>query len=277
MSVERPGALIDLRSTIRRRSLRALFSLVEPALDRMLGIGAINRVYAQALATREQERFFPAVLRAMDVNYLVSDAERARIPSHGAVIVVANHPFGGIDGLILGDILTRARRDARILANQLLLRIPEIRPWIIAVDADARPSSARANIRSMRRVIRWTRDGGLIGIFPSGTVSHLRLGSGVHDPAWHPNVAALVRMTGATVVPIYFEGQNSLPFQLAGLLHPGLRTLLLAAEAAKRRHSTVRVRVGCPLTQELASRYPDDEALIQYLRRQTYALRASSI
>ena len=118
MSVERPGALIDLRSIIRRRSLRALFSLVEPALDRMLGIAAINRVYAQALATRERERFFPAVLRAMDVNYLVSDAERARIPSHGAVIVVANHPFGGIDGLILGDILTRARRDARILANR---------------------------------------------------------------------------------------------------------------------------------------------------------------
>ena len=275
MPAETTGALIDLRRGASSPSRRALFRLLQPVLNRILGLAEVNRVYAQLRSTRGQDGFFPTVLRVMDIDYQISPGDRMKIPSRGPVIVVANHPFGAVDGLILGDILSSVRQDARILANELLMRIPEIRPWIIAVDAKADEGSSRANIGRMKAVVRWLRDGGLLGVFPSGTVSHLRIGGGVSDPAWHPNVATLVRITGATVVPMFFDGQNSVLFQLAGLLHPSLRTLLLGAEAMKRKHSTVRVRIGQPLAKDLSARYSTDETLIQCLRAETYTLRQS--
>jgi putative hemolysin len=213
------------------------------------------------------------MLRTLAIDYRVSDEDRAKIPTKGPLVMVANHPFGAADGLVMGDLLTKVRPDVRILGNRLLARIPEVRPWIIPVDTNARPDSARANIGSLRNVVRWVRDGGALAVFPSGTVSHLRLGNGISDPAWHPNVAALVRLTGATVVPVFFEGQNSMVFQLAGLLHPAFRTALLPAEMVKRKHSTIRLRIGRPVSPEKSARYPEDEALIQYLRFKTYALQ----
>jgi putative hemolysin len=212
-------------------------------------------------------------LRTLAVGYEMTEEDRAKIPRHGPVIVVANHPFGAVDGLILGDIMTSVRTDVRLLGNRILARIPEVKPWILSVDPNGRPDSARANVGSMKAVVRWLRDGGVLGVFPSGTVSHLRLGSGISDPSWHPNVAALVRLTGATVVPVFFEGQNSMVFQLAGLLHPAFRTALLPAETVKRQNSTVGVRIGRPIPPEKSGRYQEDETLIQYLRFKTYALQ----
>lgn len=266
-----PHALIDLSSAVRGPGRRALFRLVEPTVSRILSIQEVNQLYAQL--SRGQDDCFPAMLRALAIDYRVSDDDRAKIPAKGPLIVVANHPFGAADGLVMGDVLTKVRRDVRILGNRLLARIPEVRPWIIPVDTNARPDSARANIGSLRNVVRWVRDGGALAVFPSGTVSHLRLGSGISDPAWHPNVAALVRLTGATVVPIFFEGRNSLLFQVAGLLHPAFRTALLPAEMIKRQHSTIHLRVGRPVSQAKSARYSDDETLIQYLRFKTYALQ----
>jgi putative hemolysin len=144
---------------------------------------------------------------------------------------------------------------------------------VFPVDPYGKPDSARANVLSMRHVIRWLRTGGALGVFPSGTVSHLRVGDGVSDPAWHPNVAALARLCGATVVPMFFEGKNSMIFQLAGLIHPTLRTALLPSEMLKRRRSTIHIRIGRPLDPSRFECYPADEDLIQYLRFKTYSLQ----
>lgn len=272
-SRETPSALIDLSSAVRGPGRRALFKLVEPTVSRVLSLEEVNRLYAQLSETRGHDDCFPAMLRALAIDYQVSDEDRAKIPTKGPLIMVANHPFGAVDGLVMGDLLTKVRSDIRLLGNRLLARIPEVRPWIIPVDTNARPDSARANIGSLKHVVRWVRDGGALAVFPSGTVSHLRLGSGISDPAWHPNVAALVRLTGATVVPVFFEGQNSMVFQLAGLLHPAFRTALLPAEMVKRKHSTIHLRIGRPVVPEKSARYPEDETLIQYLRFKTYALQ----
>jgi putative hemolysin len=267
------SALVDLRSSIRSPGRRALFRLVESTVNRVLSLTEVNRLYTRSLTLHDQENYFPTILRTLAIDYQVSDEDREKIPKYGPLIMVANHPFGAVDGLVLGDIMTHTRQDVRILGNRVLARIPELRGWIIPVDTNARPDSARANIGSMRSVIKWLREGAALGVFPSGTVSHLRLGDGVSDPAWHPNIAALVRTTGATVVPVFFEGQNSMLFQLAGLLHPAFRTALLPSETVKRQHSTIRVRIGRPIGQEKVERYPEDETLIQYLRFKTYALQ----
>jgi putative hemolysin len=272
-STQAPRALIDLSSAVRSPGRRALFRLVEPTVNRILSLEEVNRLYAQLPDTQGQDSCFPAMLRTLAIDYRVSSEDRAKIPTQGPLIMVANHPFGAVDGLVMGDLLTKVRPDVRILGNRLLARIPEVRPWIIPVDTNARPDSVRGNIGSLKNVVRWVRDGGALAVFPSGTVSHLRLGNGISDPAWHPNVAALVRLTGATVVPVFFEGKNSMVFQLAGLLHPAFRTVLLPAEMVKRQHSTIRLRIGRPVSPEKSARYPEDEALIQYLRFKTYALQ----
>lgn len=266
-------SLIDLSGAIRNPGRRALFRLLEPTVNRVLSLSEVNRLYAQLPILETQQNCFSAILRTLGVTYEVTGEDRAKIPRQGPVILVANHPFGAVDGLILGDVMTSVRSDSRILGNRILARIPEVKPWIISVDPNARPDSARANIGSMKSVVRWLRDGGALGVFPSGTVSHWRLGGGVSDPSWHPNVAALVRLTGATVVPVFFEGQNSMVFQLAGLLHPAFRTVLLPAETVKRQNSSVGVRVGRPIPPEKSGRYNEDETLIQYLRFKTYSLQ----
>jgi putative hemolysin len=95
----------------------------------------------------------------------------------------------------------------------------------------------------------------------------------VSDPPWHPTIAALARRTGATVVPVFFEGRNSNIFQLAGLIHPTLRTALLPNELLRRSNSKVSVRIGRPIGADKIARYPEDETLIEYLRWKTYMLQ----
>ena len=119
---------------------------------------------------------------------------------------------------------------------------------MIPVDAFGGREAVQSNIAPMKACMRWLKQGGVLGVFPSGTVSHLKVrDERISDPPWHPNVAALVRRTGATVVPVFFEGRNSMMFQLAGLVHPGLRTALLPNELLKRSHSQLTVFVGRPI------------------------------
>ncbi|HEX7507347.1 MAG TPA: GNAT family N-acyltransferase [Polyangia bacterium] len=218
--------------------------------------------------------YFATALRGLGVDYDLVPEDVAKIPVNGPLVIVANHPFGGIDGLILGDILTQVRPDFRLMANQLLHGIPELRPWILPVDAFGGPNSQAHNVSRLRLAIKWLKQGGALGIFPAGTVSHLQLRKGcIADPTWHKTVAGLVRTTGATVVTMFFDGHNSMVFQISGLIHPKLRTALLPSELVKRTHSRVAVRIGRPIESHKAARYPDDRTLTSYLRFKTYMLQ----
>jgi putative hemolysin len=267
--------LIDLRASIDGPVKRALFRLVELPLQKALALTEVNRIYSLSVSLCEEKgSFFSAGLDALDVEYELPDRDLAKIPTEGPVIVVANHPFGAIEGLILGDLLTRVRADARMLGNQLLQEIPQLRSWIIPVDVFGGGDAARANVAALRASLRWLKAGGLLATFPAGAVSHLQLREArVTDPPWSHHVARLARRTGATVVPVFFEGRNSNLFQVAGLLHPRLRTALLPSELLKRRRGKLPVRVGRPIPPEKLAVYADDATLMDYLRFKTYALK----
>jgi putative hemolysin len=275
--------LIDLRSGITGPVKRSLFRLIEGPVEKVLSLGAINRAYARSLSLQQEQEqdgsagggdYFRTVLRTLDISYDLSDEDRAKIPTTGPVVVVANHPFGAIDGIILGDILTGVRPDVRLMGNHLLAAVPQVRDRIISVDPFGGPAAAQANIAPLKACLRWLHRGGLLGTFPAGTVSHLRVRDKcISDPPWQRSVVGLVRRTGATVVPVYFEGRNSMMFQLAGLIHRSLRTALLPKELLKRSHSRLSVFVGRPIGRDKIERYPDDEVLIDYLRWKTYMLK----
>ncbi|HXS89309.1 MAG TPA: GNAT family N-acyltransferase, partial [Steroidobacteraceae bacterium] len=221
--------------------------------------------------------FAAHALDILQVRFELDERQLERIPRTGPAVVVANHPYGGLEGLFLIAQLQRYRSDSLFIANELLARIPEIREVLLPVDAFGGPRAASKNAKSLRAALKHVRSGGLLVLFPAGAVSHLHLSAGrVCDPPWQPVAAGLLRRCESPVVPVYFGGGNSAIFQALGLLHPTMRTVMLTRELLNKRHRTIPVRVGRPIGPERLAKQPDNAKLASFLRLSTYALEARS-
>lgn len=212
------------------------------------------------------------LLNELQISYEVDAEDLAGIPKTGPVVVVANHPFGLLEGAILGTMLPRLRPDVKIMANYLLAGLPEADGQCIFVDPFQGPGSAAINSRALRNSIRWLKSGGLVVIFPAGEVSHWKLHGEVADPEWSDTVSRLARMTGAAVVPVFFKGSNSIPFHLLGMFHPRLRTIRLPMELLNKMGKNVEVRIGTPIPSKAIADIPGDKDATSYLRWRTYLL-----
>ncbi|WP_309385777.1 lysophospholipid acyltransferase family protein [Cerasicoccus frondis] len=264
--------LINIRDSLTGWQ-RTLYSLGGKPLEDFAGISALNMYYRRVTEDHSTINFYERALRALNVAYEISDEDLAKIPREGPTLVVSNHPFGMVDGVVFGALLTSIRDDSKLLANYLLTKMTEIQPWMIAIDPFGGPEAARSNFAGIKETIRHLKDGGCIGTFPSGTVSHWRWKTRqITDPVWLDSTARFVHKSEATVVPLYFEGRNSLAFQAAGMIHPRLRTLSLTRELAKQANSVVRLRIGQPLTYRQLQDFPTSKALMDFLRVKTYIL-----
>jgi putative hemolysin len=251
-----------------------LAALASPPLERLTALDALNDIYRRVTPSRDPRTFLSSVLADLRVTHTLTDGDLDRIPRKGPVVVVANHPFGAIEGIILAELLTRVRPDVKVMANYLLARIPELHDLFLFVDPFGGPASARNNLAAMRQSLRHLANGGLLVVFPAGEVSSLDLRRReVTDRPWTPMVARLVRRGGAAVVPVYFGGRNGALFQLAGLLHPRLRTALLPRQLLGKRRSTIDVRIGRAIPHRKLKPITDDPALTDHLRQRTYVLR----
>ncbi|HMO27128.1 MAG TPA: GNAT family N-acyltransferase, partial [Tepidisphaeraceae bacterium] len=183
------------------------------------------------------------------------------------------HRYGGVEGMILPTVLGRVRRDVKLMVNELLECIPELRPMCFFVNVFGSNAATASNTRALKQTFKHLRDGGSLGGFPAGAVSHLQMSDRrVSDPPWSPHVAGLIRRTRATVVPMYFTGRNGMFFQLAGLVHPRLRTALLPRQMANKQQLHCRVEIGSVIRPDELADFETDEQAIQYLRHRTYAL-----
>lgn len=269
--------LINLNELLGGGSL--LRKLLNPGclmLERLLGITEVNQIYAEVHETLDDSEndpgFFAKTLRVMGVHFELDRADFEQIPKNGPLIVVANHPFGGIDGVVLGALLKSARADSKLMGNYLLATMEGIRGGIIEVNPFGHEVATSANLRGMRQAIRFLKEGGCLGAFPAGEVSSLHLRyRGVVDPPWSPHLVHLAIKSGAPVLPIYFEGRNSVFFQIAGLLHPRLRTLLLAMEFSRARGRSIKVRLGTLVDSKRLAEFADKKAATEYLRLKTYS------
>ncbi|MCK0166913.1 lysophospholipid acyltransferase family protein [Jannaschia sp. S6380] len=196
------------------------------------------------------------------------------IPAEGPVVLVANHPYGILDGLMLALILSRTRPDGfRILANDVFLRAPDLGRTLLPVSFDATRGGQTRNLAMRKAAIAFLRDGGAIGVFPGGAVSTAARPFGpARDPEWGGFTARLIHASGATVVPIHFEGANSRLFHLASHVHSTLRLGLLLREFRARTDGPVRVTVGHPVpAPEIARHGGNRRALMAFLRERTYS------
>ncbi|HTZ84951.1 MAG TPA: GNAT family N-acyltransferase [Candidatus Acidoferrales bacterium] len=217
------------------------------------------------------------LLSQMRIDLRVDPADCARIPASGPVVVVANHPYGVLDGAILAVLLTRIRSDVKILTNFLLDDVPELQKHCIFVDPFQTDRSAESNRKPLREALAWLRQGGVLAVFPAGEVPHWQMPAAlVFDLAWNDTAIRLIRRTRATAVPVYFCGHNGVGFQLLGMIHPRLRSVFLLQEFLQQEGKTVEVRVGSPIPVDAIRSIEDDREAIEYLRLRTYLLARRS-
>jgi putative hemolysin len=249
------------------------FAPVRRALERVFGLTDLDRIHRARPDGVTGEAFLAWLLDHLDVELRVGDADLLRIPKTGPVVVVANHPFGGIEGIALARALTLVRPDVKLFANFLLGRIPELRDLFLFVDPFAREGSTRANAKALRGALSWLAGGGLLAVFPAGEVASLDLKTRrVADHAWSPTIAGLARRIGAAAVPVFVPGRNRALFQTAGLVHPALRTALLPREFLARCGKSIELRVGTPVPAARLSEFANDAQAIAYLRDRTEIL-----
>lgn len=253
---------------------KKIISVVSTIAESFLLLRQLDAIYNKISDRDQIKLFLKDVLQHLNVRYTLSDSDREHIPSRGPCVVVANHPFGAIEGIILADILLSRRPDVKIMANHILGCIPEMRDLFIFVDPFGTHDALRNNIKPLKETIRWIKQGGSLGIFPAGEVSHLHvLKKEIADPEWNDTIARIIRKTSASVVPVYFDGSNSVIFQMAGLVHRRLRTILLPRELLNKSNQDIQVYIGSPIPFEKLSSFQTDNDILSYLRFRTYALR----
>ncbi len=256
---------------------RALSGLALSSLDRLLSLPTIRGYYHSLPQTKDPFDFINTALDKLDIGYSPQSNQKRTIPDSGPLIVVANHPFGGIDGLVLASIISQVRRDIRILANHYLGLFPELEPILFPVDPFGNRSSTNKNARSMLKAASWVKDGGILILFPAGEVSHFSISKKIiTDPPWHNTIARLVHLTKSPVLPFFFHGKNSALFHIAGLIHPRLRTALLPRELLKKRSVNIHYKIGNPIPYKRLSDIKDINNLTSYVRFRTELLGKSN-
>jgi putative hemolysin len=244
-------------------------------IERMTGQPHLKSLYEERFARRlPGESFWDLAIRLLDLHVVTNEDALARVPKTGPLVIVANHPFGVLDGVIVCHLVNRVRSDFQILTNAVLNRADEVKEYLLPVDFAETPQALETNLRSRAAAKHLLMNGGCLIVFPAGGVSTTP--SVWHkqavDAEWKNLTARLVSQGKADVVPVFFAGQNSRLFQLASHLSLTLRLSLLFKEVRDSIGHEVVVRVGDLIPFETLAKIEDRQQLMNVLRQATYAL-----
>lgn len=245
------------------------------AVERLSGQPKINQLYEHYRDHLAHDvPFFEAAIRLLDLDVQFSASRHAAIPREGPLVLVANHPFGVLDGLVISWLISLRRGDFKVLTNSVLDGVPEARPYLLPVDFGGTREAVAANVTMRRDALAHVKGGGCIVVFPSGGVATTPrpFDPLAVDDEWKPFTAKLITQSGAHVTPIFFDGQNSRLFQIASHLSLELRLALVFREVRRRMGKTLRVEIGETLTPEALDAAGKRRGLMEFLREKTYAL-----
>ena len=223
--------------------------------------------------------FWDGCVNLLKLRINISNIDLDNIPATGPAIVVANHPFGVLDGLVLSWIVSQKRKDFKLLVHSLLLRAPETKGNLLPIDFTGDKQALLTNLDTRKKARKHISAGGCIIIFPSGTVSttlkFYQKKTKAFDCEWKKFTSRLIKQTDPNIIPINFPGTNSLAFQIFSHISLVLRSSLLFFEIKRRINSDVEVFVGESFKySELEDDLSNDE-LADLLRTKTYLLDQS--
>ena len=243
--------------------------------EKKLGLHALNVAHAHIEDDWEagsKENFFKLACKYLNLLYDLSGLEN--IPKEGPCVIVCNHPHGMSDGLMFGDIAMRVRSDIRIVVNEFLQCVRGMVPYEIMVDVYGGEAAKRANMAGMREILRWLKAGHCILVFPSGSAAtYSHRDRRVIDDPWQANISALIRKTGATVVPMHISGRTGIFFQLISLINKGIRSNFLAREILRDGRMRHTIRLGRAISPATIAMTETDPALSDFLRLSSMMLR----
>lgn len=198
----------------------------------------------------------------------------AEVPATGPLVVTSNHPYGGLDGIILLALLNRIRPDVKFMAAAMLAKVPELQDGIIPINFEKTPEGANDRKQAFAQAMAHVAQGGALIVFPAGAVAQagwMGLGKAV-DSVWRAGAARILQATGATSVSVNFPGQNSYVFQLLGRI-PGMRPLFLGREVVNKADNDIQLLIAPPVTRDWTEGGLTAEDLTLALRQRTDELR----
>lgn len=222
------------------------------------------------------ESFWSAAMRNLELKIAYNAEALARWPKTGPLVVVANHPFGVLDGLIISYLTSMVRNDFLVLTNSVLYQADEIRAHLLPIDFAETKEALNTNLKSRAAAKTHLLRGGVLVVFPAGGASTApKLWSKrAVDPEWKNFAARLITSAKAPVVPVYFVGQNSRLFQIASHISMTLRLSLFFKEVYDKIGSELRVQIGDVIPYSELENL-DRTKLMEHLRRKTYELGTS--
>ncbi len=267
---------VSYAKAAQSRAGQSMIKLIENATGRH---SLIKRARDYDIEIARGRSFWDVMLSRYGVSLDLISGSLTDIPTEGPLVVVANHPFGILDGLVMGHILSKRRPAFHILANSVFQDAPELAGTVLPISFDETKEAVKLNLETRAKALNSLKAGGAIGIFPGGTVSTAaKPFQRPLDPGWRRFTARMITKSNATVVPVFFDGQNSKLFQLASHIHYNLRVALLLKEFGRRADQPVKIAIGKPITPETIAAFSHDaQGVMNYLRGQTYALSPQRI
>ena len=228
----------------------------------------------ERMGVPEGQAFWPQALSVMGIDLTTPPEEIARIPAEGPLVVVANHPHGLVDGMVLAEMIGRVRTDYKILTRSLLTGVEEISDFMIPVPFPHEDDALKKNLDMRRRAMAHLDAGGVVVLFPSGGVAHSETAFGpAIEGEWNPFTAKMILRSDARVLPVYFPGQNSRVYQIANLISATLRQGLLLHEVVHALNKPQRPHVGAPVSRDEIARWDGNpRGFMAWLRERTLAL-----
>ncbi len=244
--------------------------LIIPSIKYFLNIIRVNRIYKE-LAAHHGLDFVNAVLNRLNINYKTGEDWRKLIPPTGPFIIISNHPWGGIEGLILLKLICELRPDFKIQGNFLLHHIEPVREFILEVNPFEKFKSASSSYKGLKKAFEHLNEGNGLGIFPAGEVSSFQFRDlKVTDRQWQKSSVKFIQKAGVPIIPVCFHGYNSTLFYLLGSIHPLFRTARLPSELLNKSNKELSIEFRNSISPRIISKFVSVSALTHYLRAKTY-------
>lgn len=244
-------------------------------LMKILKITRLNNVYSEVY-TKQGKEFLDSSLDLLGVKFEISESDLKRIPKEGPFITVSNHPYGGLDGMLLIKFMTEVRPDFKVIANFLLQKIRPLAPYILPVNPFENRKEVKSSYSGIKLALQHLGEGRPLGLFPAGEVSTYQTDSNtITDKQWQNSAIRLIQKANVPVVPVYFQGTNSRFFHMLGMIHPILRTAKLPSELLNKKNKIIKIRIGNPISIKDQEGFADLEQYGRFLRAKTYSLNST--